>query len=39
MIILIVYRGRGKDGSMGALHGKFSLIDLAGMYTIFISSF
>jgi len=23
-------RGRGKDGSMGALHGKFSLIDLAG---------
>lgn len=23
-------RGHGKDGSLGALHGKFSLIDLAG---------
>lgn len=23
-------RGKGKDGSMGSLHGKFSLIDLAG---------
>lgn len=23
-------RGHGKDGSMGSLHGKFSLIDLAG---------
>ena len=26
-----IYSGRGKDGSMGSLYGKFSLIDLAGM--------
>ena len=26
------FRGHGKDGSMGSLHGKFSLIDLAGTY-------
>ena len=25
------YSGHGKDGSMGSLCGKFSLIDLAGM--------
>jgi len=28
--IVLRKRGMGKDGSMGALHGKFSLIDLAG---------
>ena len=27
---LSLFSGRGKDGSMGPLHGKFSLIDLAG---------
>ena len=29
--VFFAYSGRGKDGSMGSLYGKFSLIDLAGM--------
>jgi len=36
VIVLFVYRGHGKDGSMGSLHGKFSLIDLAGTLHIVI---
>ena len=35
--LFLSYRGVGKDGSMGQLYGKFSLIDLAGR--CFVNSF